>query len=192
MIFCFTTSTKPVSRMITMGLGEDCSHFALVFDETPEGYGLVLHSSLGGVQLAWWGDFRDSHKIVHALAPKEDLSLLQQETFFRAIITRFHGQAYDYPAFAFFAWRAFLYRCFGVPFPARNHWGSDQGLLCTGVGAALRDPVFDVLKLSDLRTIPDLEMVSPHRLYAILKKSPRLRDAPEWTQAPSKSLSVAS
>jgi hypothetical protein len=192
MLFCFTRTTFPASRLIQRATGEDCSHFAMVFDEDPAGYGLVLHSSFMGVQLAWWGDFQKTHIIAHALAPKVSFTLGQEESLYRAVVKMGYGCGYDYGALAFFGWRYLLKAWSGRPLPARNLWGKPNAYLCTGMAKALANPVFDVLKLSDLRAIPDLEMVSPGRLYAILAKSPCLKDAPEWTQAPSsKSLAAA-
>lgn len=183
MMFLWSTSELAVSKAIRLGLGEDCSHFSIVFDEHEDGYGLMLHSSLMGVELLWFNKFRESHKIIHALRPRPDFALNQEESVFRAIVTKFYGKSYDYKALAYWAWRGFLKRCFGKPIPSVNRWGDRDQFLCTGIAKALESSTLKDLGLAD---IPDFEMISPHALYEIMRKSTALAEVP-WITCPKSS-----
>jgi hypothetical protein len=190
MLFCFTATKQPLSRAVRWGLGEDCSHFALVFDERPEGYGLVLHSDLMGVRLCWWNEFQKTHQLVHVLRPKYSLSLQQEESFYRAVISRFYGQPYDFRAFAYWAYCMALKKMANRPIPPVNAWGEPNAFLCTALAQALRDPVFQILKLNTLHTLPDFEMVSPHQLFLALCKSPVL-EVCQWKNCAQSSSEVS-
>lgn len=174
MIFLWTTSKRLSSKVITWGLEEDCSHFAMVFDEKPEGYGIVLHSELQGVHFSWWNDFRATHEIRHALRPK-NFSIWHEETFYQAVVKKFYGHPYDKRAFCYWVYRAVLKKFLGEPIPSMNNWGCPSSFLCTALAEALQEPSSSLLLVS-LEGLKDLEMVSPHTLYERMRQSRMLEE----------------
>ena len=71
------------------------------------------------------------------------------------------ARPYDWGAFFYLAWRGLLYRLFLMPIPSgRNPFGTDKWDICLEVASALKP----VLNIRD-----NLDMVTPYRLYTILK-----------------------
>lgn len=176
MLFLFTKSDNIGSNLIQWGLDEGCSHFAMCFDETPDGYGIVLHSSLMGVSLAWFHDFIKTHQIVYCLKPKVTFD---EEGAYRAIVDRFYGRPYDYKAFCYWVWRGLLRKYFGRKYPIQNKWGDQRDFLCTEIAKALQLSsclCFDV----GLQDVSDLGMISPFQLYKMMALSSSLEEI-QWS-----------
>jgi hypothetical protein len=149
----FTKSSSPLSVLIRWGLREPFSHFAVVFDEK-----FVMHSNLYGINLAWLRTFL-KHSEIMAEIPVP-ISLDHEEILYRNLLDSYDGRHYDYGAFLFFMWRGFLNRIFKIPFPRKNRFGNKEAFLCTEVALLL--PL-------GLQLPQDLGMISPYRLYNILK-----------------------
>lgn len=110
------------SRLIQWGLGEGASHLAI---ETPD---YVYHSSVDGVERLMKWEFWDHYELVKAVGVPtlgDQANRIQQELKPMVQIV-----PYDYPALYYFAWRAFLRKAFGQPFPAKNAGDKRDAMLC--------------------------------------------------------------
>lgn len=159
----WVATAQPVSRLIRWALNSECSHFAVSFDEDASGRGIAFHSYSGGTELVWLRDFLRKYKVVHALTPKKPLALADEERVYKAILDTEAGLGYDWPAMAWWAWRATLKKTAGVPIGPNNHWQSRGKRLCTGVAPA----VLKALAV-DLPAV-DYEMIPPHELFRRLR-----------------------
>jgi hypothetical protein len=173
MLFLWTKSEKLGSKLITWGCGGP-SHFAIAFDESENGYGLVLHSHYHGVSLTWFHDFYMKNEVVYALAPKDKFSLDKEESIYRAIISNTFGSPYDSGAMLYFAWRVLLKRVVGSEIPKANPWGTSRSYLCV--------ELYDWLTKSDSRLFPPLlkssAIASPQEVYDAMKTSTLLAEVP--------------
>lgn len=154
--FMFTKSHAPLSLLIMWGLDEPCSHFSIVFDEK-----IVFHSNLLGAHLKWFKNFVKSSTPVFQLeweAPLDFQEALYQE------IEDVEGNWYDFLAFFYFCWRAFLRKLFKIPFPKKNAWSNSKMMLCTAIAMTCQ-------KQGLIPADVDLEMISPFQVYEHLKMS---------------------
>jgi hypothetical protein len=124
------------SKLIEWGTDGDCSHFAVVFDDKPGGYGLVFHSHIQGVGLDWFGSFVEHYQIVHCLQPKYPIN---EETVYQSLVSRFCGKEYDQLAFIYFGLCLAAHKLWGLKVPLHNQWGDKNLPLCTEIAAALQD-----------------------------------------------------
>lgn len=171
----FVTSNLPGALFIRWGLGTDCSHFAVCFDEEAEGSGIVFHSILGGATLEWFGEFKKNHTIMHALEFKTPLTLQDEEDIYQSMLANYSGQGYDVRAFLFWVWRGVLNKFFNVPIPNKNAWAVDGYNLCTAMSQGIKW----IKQYAEEKKI-DLEMISPHALHQVLLDSGYFVDSPEW------------
>jgi len=156
MKFLFSKSTLILSKAIRWGLNEPVSHFALQFGP------LVVHSNLLGVQVTTSNEFRKHAEIIYELkheTTKEKHALLFLD------VCNFVGRPYDWGAFIYFIWRAILWRLFKNPIPKRNPWGDRGAFLCTEIYTIVAS------HLPGVQAPQDLDLVSPYKLYLILKES---------------------
>ena len=174
----FVKSNKVGSRVIRWGLRSDCSHFAVCFDEDSLGSGIVFHSYGLGTKLEWLGEFDKHFEVVHALEFKTKLAVCDEETIYQRLLQLYSGKRYDYPALAWWTWRALLNRLFGVPIGVKNRWSVEGMLLCTAVAGGIEW----IKKYCSEKNV-DLEMIPPHDLYDLLAESGYFVDAVEWLQS---------
>lgn len=149
----FVKSEMPLSKLIRWGLKEPVSHFAIEFDNK-----IVFHSNLLGTSIDWSNNFRSSHDVVCSIECNVSLEL--EEQVYQSILDKNCGKGYDFKAFAYFMWRAALFRFFGIAFPAKNAWAEDGKFLCTGLSVEIPESIIPKIK-----TIEDPEMISPFQLY---------------------------
>lgn len=104
MIFLWSTSKKPMSRLIRWTLEEPASHFSMIFldelldFEHSSNGGLLLHQTFGGFDVDWFQKWRLSNEIVAALKPKnsgfdDDLDILSE------MMARYDDTGYDHVSF---------------------------------------------------------------------------------------------
>lgn len=153
MTLIFTKNNSILSRIIRWGLKEPCSHFGVVFDGK-----FLMHSNLLGVQLCWLNTFLKKSEIV--LSIDYDLNVESEEYVYSCLLNRFDGRGYDFGAFFYFAWRAFLFRFFKKPFPSVNKLNCKDSFLCTEIASFLP---LEMVKNKEY------DLISPYRLYLMLK-----------------------
>lgn len=171
----FVKSNKWGSRFIRWGLGSDCSHFAVSFDDM-----IVFHSVSGGAELEWLGLFKRNYTIVHALKFKAPMPLQDEESIYQGMLAEYSGEGYDFKALLFWLWRGTLLKFFGVPLPPKNQWSVSGYNLCTGLAGGVK-----WISSWAAENNIDLEMVSPHDLYTKLLDTRYFSDGiPFGTEAP--------
>lgn len=148
------------SRLIEWGTDGDCSHFAVVFDDKPGGYGLVFHSHITGVGIDWFGSFCQDYEIVHQMQPKYPIN---EEAIYQDLVGNFYKRPYDKLAFLYFGLCLVMRKLFGRPLPTRNQWGNKDRLLCTEIACALAQS--GVVGLPDLA---DYGIITPTDLFKII------------------------
>jgi len=150
----FTKGDSWFSKSIMWMLNEPCSHFAIEFENDP----IVFHSNLLGCHISSKTSFYKKSKKVFEL--KFNLTLDEEEKIYQRLVSDFEGQAYDFGAFFYFTYRAFLFKFFGASLPVINPFQNKKTFLCTGLAASL--------PLSICPRV-DFEMISPFHLYNMIK-----------------------
>lgn len=179
----WVTSSRVGSKIVRWGLDTDCSHFAICFDEgqVEEPFaeiakGIAFHSYGSGTQLEWLKTFLCKNYVVHAIEPVKALTLEEEESVYKAILESESDRRYDYPAFFWFGWRAFLYKVLGWDIAGINRWQRPEARLCTGIAPA-------VLKaLGTGLFVGNVELVKPHDLFELLLKSGDFKLAEDWAR----------
>ena len=177
----WVAADKPGSKVIRWGLDSDCSHFAVAFDEGEANAffarGITFHSYGSGTQIVWLKTFLETYEIIHAIEPVKKLSLEEEESVYQAVLAAEDGRDYDYPAIGWFVWRALLAKIGYRKIDGYNRWQRDSARLCTGVAPTILKALGVELK------VDDPEMVPPHDLYEMLKRTGKFVDATTWRQA---------
>jgi hypothetical protein len=155
----WTSGGSAFSRLIQWGLDEPVSHFAIVFDDR-----ILFQSNLLGTGVAWYPTFLKKHRVVFEI--NIEMPLLAEEAVYQSIITKYDDRGYDYGAFGYFMWRAFLKKFFGRPIPSHNPWQSPNAYLCIELVGAL-----PVGLVPNLHKVEDLGMTSPYQLYLVLSRN---------------------
>lgn len=158
MRFVGSRSNTIGSKLIQWATGSKSSHVLIVFDDQ-----LVIHSKLmTGVDLEWFTSWKKKNEIVWNIYLP--LPLEKQEEIYQHILNEYDDKDYDYLAFLYWPIALIKHRFFKVPWPSHNPWGTQQGLLCTGLYAKL--PVWLVGQFEEGR----LEMTTPDKLGEIIKE----------------------
>lgn len=172
MIFIFSKNRKIGSQLIRWSLGEPVSHFAVVFDEWPKGYGILFHAHFSGVSIEWFNDWQRHNEIVYAYTPVNKAQPLpEEEDIYQIFVKRFYGKGYDAMAFTYWVKCLFLHKLFGFPIPTKNEWGDPRKYLCYEIYEGLSD-----LPFLGLPSISPEQMISPYQLKLKLEKSPYIED----------------
>lgn len=154
----WTKSSLPLSKLIRWGLKEPTSHFVIVFDDK-----LAFHSNLSGTHIEWYNTFQKHCEIVYEI--NYPLPLDKEEEVYQNILNSYNEKSYDYPGFLYFIWRGILFRFFNKPFPTKNPWGKEDSYLCTELATTLPEWL-----IPELKQIEDFSLMSPYKLYCIVKK----------------------
>jgi len=152
----------PLSDLITWTFNEPVSHVAFVFDDK-----WLLQSNLFGVNIRWFHLWKKKQHIIFQL--KYELPLEKEEQIFQALLDAYSEDWYDYLGFLYFVWRGFLYKVFKIQLPKKNPWVT-SGHLCTKLVEFL--PRW----LTNLPEDLDLEIVTPYKLFMILKEAKWKKD----------------
>lgn len=181
----FVKSPKIGSRILRWGLGEDVSHVVIEFDGK---YHQFFHSYGKGLQALTPKEY-DSHKytIVHSLelysTHVEECDM--QDMFY----DRHRGIRYDWPAFAYFTWRAVLRKFFDIPLPKENRWARQDMNLCTEALYLAADVFAEVTGFSLVPEGVDLAMITPEDAYVKMSQTVR-RISNEFTSLRSNALNA--
>jgi hypothetical protein len=86
---------------------------------------------------------------------------VQEYQMYNEFLEESYGVWYDYPALAYFGWRALLKKAFKIPYPAKNMWEDRGAALCPEILYLLSRVYY---RYTWKRILPpglDLAMVSP-------------------------------
>ncbi len=154
----WTKSKLPLSVLIRWFLNSDCSHFALVF-KSQDG-GLMFESNLVGTHPKFLKTALKHMEVVHVI--NLNITTEQENKVWDMIVDQFDGHAYNYKAFFYFCFRAFLYKFFRRPLPIKNPWSGSESYLCEQIAYSLETLTTEKIDL-------DLSMISPEDLYHYLR-----------------------
>lgn len=167
MRFYFTKNRLIGSKAIMWGLGEDCSHMAIGFEDR----GIVIESRLDhGVGEDSEDAFRARNTIVHQLTLKS--SHLPFENELRQSLNKGLGKRYDGGAMVFWTLAALGKKLLGRPLPHKNPWGKRGEHYCVEIIRG-SEAILDAHLGTDFGK-RDVEMISPFQAYKILAASPKL------------------
>lgn len=150
----FTRNSTLLSKIIRAGLKEPVSHVAIVFDDK-----IVFHSNLKGTHIEWFNEFKKKSDVVYTLS--YDLSLEEEEAIYQSVIDKNISKPYDFSAFLFFAYRAFMHKVFGTDYPITNPANKSWAWICVEAVGSLPEKF-------QPKTPIDLSMTSPYSLYILL------------------------
>jgi hypothetical protein len=145
----------PLSKLITWGLNEDCSHVALVFTS-----GWVIHSNLVGVHATWIKTMKKTTEVVHAI--QLDIPKEKEDEIIKHIMDNYDDSQYGWGEFLYFAWRGLLHRLFRTPFPKKGRWANSKNILCTEILKLLPDEIMPAFIKNR-----DLGIISPYHVYRL-------------------------
>lgn len=156
----WTKSKLPLSIFIRFITGEDCSHFAFVFES--KAAGLMFESNLLGCHPAFFESSLKTHTIVHQL--NIDVPVEVEDNIWDLIVEKYDGKGYDFLGAIYLGWYKFLHRFFGVKIPLVNKWSQPDQYYC--------DEIYEVL--NSLPGFPTVNakggMATPHDIYMNLKE----------------------
>ena len=161
----WTKSNLPLSVVIRAITGEDCSHFAFVFESAAQS--LVFQSNLLGTNpefykklSATWG-FEVVHQIDYPMTIDEE------DIAWDIIVDNNTETGYNFLGAFYLGWRYILKRLFKIPLPAKNAWSQKHTMFC--------DQIYKILnQLKDSR-LPKIDVMNgmdtPHAVYMKVKGS---------------------
>jgi hypothetical protein len=137
----WTKSKTILGPIITWGLNEPCSHFAIEFHGD-----IVLHSNFLGVSVMHRADFLNSSEVVFskpiALSFEDEAKLLSQ------IMRNYFGKKYDWKWFFSLVKAAACCKLFNKPMPDSVKSKSRDRFLCTECVEFLQ-PVIGVVDIGN-------------------------------------------
>lgn len=148
-------SNLPLSVLIRAVTGQECSHFAFVFET--KAAGLMFQSDLLGTAPAFYETALKTHTVVHQF----DLPLPpeQEDAAWDLIVSKYDGKPYNYMGILYLGWRFLLKRAFGLALPLVNRWATPGTYFC--------DQLYDVL--NQLPGVPKINVMSgmdtPHDVW---------------------------
>ena len=164
--FVFVKSNRLGSWLIRLGLGGRTSHFAICFDETAAGDGIVIHSQSSGPKLGWLDGFLKKHFIIYAYSLKRQMTILEEDLLFRTIVARHEAEYKDHPALLWWGLRAVVRRLIRRKDPLENLFA----LKNTELTFALKDAIPGFSEYCTANRI-DLATIAPDDLAAAFCRS---------------------
>lgn len=167
MIFLWTTSNRIGSRLIRWGREDDCSHFAVCWDqlvpELPRSHWLVTESRLkSGVKADWLSVLEEKSSIQHEIRIK--MSHQDERELYCEFIEKMGGRKYDNDGVIFFA-LASLIEKFGIKPPTKNPWASRKNVFCTETVEVFRMH----LKQMGIDLPDSTSLLEPHDLFDMIE-----------------------
>lgn len=130
----WTKANNPLSHLIRFVTGDDCSHFAFVF-ENGNRKGTAYESNLLGTHPAFLKTKLKSSVIVH----EKDIALTieQEDAVWDMVQDKYDGKPYDFCGALYLGWRKILNRLFNAPLPEVNKWARADHFFC--------DEIYEIL-----------------------------------------------
>lgn len=128
----WTRSSSPLSKLIRWITGDECSHFAFVFESRASG--LMFQSNLLGTHPKFWVTEKKRFEVVHEKVL--DLSIEQEDAIWELIVQKYDGKGYDFGGALFLGWCKLKQRILKSPLPTKNKWANDDKFFC--------DEVYDI------------------------------------------------
>lgn len=155
----WTKSTKPLSLLIRAITGQDCSHFAFVFNNRAKG--VMFESNLLGTHIKFYESSKPHFEIVHEL--NLDVPVPIEDAIWDVVVEKYDGKRYDIGGALYLGVRILMRRFLKIPLPKQNIWADPNAYFC--------DEVFEALHFIDsLPKIPVSNgLETPHDVWEKLK-----------------------
>lgn len=155
----WTKSNSALSILIRAITGDDCSHFAFVF-EAPGRTGLMFESNLLGTHPKFFANAKKHFEIVHSI--DLPLSIEREDSLWGIIIERYDNKPYDFGGVFFLGLMVLRERIFKKNRPDKNSWAKDDQFFC--------DEIYESLECAGLQKIGiGSGMDTPHDVFKKLK-----------------------
>lgn len=119
----FTTSEKPLARLIRWATGEDCSHTAINWD------GCIFQANARGVNTMHIDEFLKENIVIHTVVLPDHPDELDR---IGNLATRLNNSPYDIGALLFCGFVLFCRKALNLKsWPKMNFWQSSGMYMCT-------------------------------------------------------------
>lgn len=152
----FTKNEMILSKLIRWGLKEPVSHIGFVYGD------IIFHINLLGGHIEYFPTFEKHNEIVKTIDTKMPVHIAK--VIFWEIVKAYDGIAYDFSGLFYFLWRGFLWRFFGLDFPAKNALENPGAALCVKAINILPKEYFNIDP-----EVQDVEMMSPYKVSLLLE-----------------------
>ena len=125
----WTRSKNPFDWLILKVTGQDCGHFAFLFETA--GGGMVFESNLLGTHPAFYKTWMKNRTIVHS--KDIPISLEDENILWDKWVDLYDGQPYDLPGCIYAGLMIFRLKFFKIQKPKVNAWGSKKAYYCDEV-----------------------------------------------------------
>lgn len=125
----------PISVLIRSITGEDCSHFAFVFNTRAKG--VMFESNFLGTHIKFFESSKKSFEIVHELNLDTDLET--EEKVWNKLIAVYDGKRYDFGGAIYLGICILAKRLLRFKLPEKNIWADPKAYFCDEVYEALHD-----------------------------------------------------
>jgi hypothetical protein len=145
----WTKNYLPLSVAIRGITGEDCSHFAFVFES--QARSLVFQSNLLGTNVEFYSKLNKAFgfSLVHQVEIK--LSDKEEDAVWDVIVNKYSDVGYNFLGAIYLGWRYLLKRIFRLPLTAKNKWTQPGTMFC--------DQVYQVLNQISSSKLPYINVM---------------------------------
>lgn len=134
----WTKSSLPLSLVIRAITGEDCSHFAFVFDSSDYSEkGVMFESNLLGTHIKFFENAKKHFTIVHQIEIKVAVST--EDEIWDKVVNQYDDKPYDFGGALYLGWRIILERFLNIPRPTKNAWANSDKFFCDEIVNSLKD-----------------------------------------------------
>lgn len=157
----WSESPNVVDKIIKLVTGEDCGHFAILF-ESVNGTGVIFESNLLGTHPSFYNTWIKNRNIVHQM--DFTLDAATEDKLWDVWVSNFDGRGYDFLGCIYCGMMKLRYRLFKIPVPKVNKWAKSGAYFC--------DVIYQIV--AGMPGIPAMpvelnEMSSPHDVWLFLK-----------------------
>ena len=177
----WTKSNLPLSVLIRGVTGEDCSHFAFVFESTASG--LLFQSNLLGTNSKFFNTEKNTwgFKIVHEL--DIPMTVEEEDRAWELMVNSYDDVPYNFLGAAYLGWRKLLHRVFGLKVPAKNAWSQHATMFCDQIYTILnklQDPRLKHVNVGNGMATPyDLWVKVGVQITSLVQETPHKTDTQE-------------
>jgi len=129
----WTKNNLPLSMIIRAVTGDDCSHFALVFQSAAKGW--MFESNLLRTHPKFFATAKKSFQIMHEM--NLDLSVEQENELWDLVVQEYDGKGYDFLGAIYTGFFVLRERFFKIPRPTINKWSDRNKYYCNEIYEAL-------------------------------------------------------
>jgi hypothetical protein len=163
----WTKSSLPLSVVIRAVTGEDCSHFAFVFESAAKG--IMFESNLLGTHPKFWANAQKHLTVVHEI--DLPMSTEDEDRLWDIVVQHYDGKSYDFLGIVYLGLCVLRERLFKIKRPNSNAWASSDKFFC--------DEIYAAINQLGLNSIPIIDaangMDTPHDVFEKVKGHNALR-----------------